>query len=156
MKRRLAMLVLPSLLVVSGCAGSDDTTTPAAADTEQALIGMIHDWTGAVVKGDTGRIDEILADDFLATLPDGRVMSKKQSIEEIALGDYKVSALTVTSADARVFGDAAVVTFGQTETSHTGPADTSGRSLWTDVFVKRNGRWQIVAEQGTRIDAPAL
>ena len=155
--RRLLLLALPSLVLLAACGSSDKYATgesSPSADVEQTLIRMVHDWTDAVVKVDTGPIERILADDFLATLPDGRIMSKRQHIEDVVMGGYKASAISITNAEARVFGDAAVVTFGEMETSRTGKDDTSGRSLWTEVFVKRDGRWQIVAEHGTRLESP--
>ena len=32
--------------------------------------------------------------------------------------------------------------------------DTSGPTRWTDIFVKRNGKWQIAANHGSRVDEP--
>ena len=45
----------------------------------------------------------------------------------------------------RVFGDTAVVTASDTEESSLKGKDTSGKYVWMDVFVMRNGRWQAVA-----------
>jgi uncharacterized protein (TIGR02246 family) len=144
------LLILPPLILLAGCGGGDVTPVPSG-DVEGSLVQMIHEWNDGVVKGETAQIERILADDFLGTLPDGQVMSKRQHIEEVATGAYTATMIDITSSDARVFGDAAVVTFGETETSRTGKKDTSGRSLWTEMFVKRNGRWQVVAEHGTRL-----
>jgi hypothetical protein len=44
-----------------------------------------------------------------------------------------------------------VVTYGTTDKGSYKGKDISGNYRWTDVFVKRNGRWQIVAGQGTRV-----
>ena len=152
MMRAFAFLAVPALLVLGGCSGDSYDEPATDPDVEKALTQMVHDWNDAVVKADVGPIERILADDFLATLPDGRVMSKRQHIEEVATGAYKVSEISTSTPDVRVFGDTAVVTFGEKETSRTGKDDTSGRSLWTEVFVKRDGRWQVVAEQGTRLN----
>jgi ketosteroid isomerase-like protein len=54
----------------------------------------------------------------------------------------------------RVYGDMAVATYGSTDKGSYKGKDISGRFRWTDVFVKRNGRWEIVAGQGTRISQP--
>lgn len=55
----------------------------------------------------------------------------------------------------QVYGDAAVVTLRSIEkgTTYKGK-DLSGHYRWTDVFVKRNGSWQMVATHGTRIEKP--
>jgi hypothetical protein len=45
----------------------------------------------------------------------------------------------------RVFGNTAVVTGSDTEKSMENGKDTSGKYVWTDVFVKQNGKWRAVA-----------
>jgi hypothetical protein len=52
----------------------------------------------------------------------------------------------------RVFGDAAVVTGGHKEKSQYQARHTSGHYRWMDVFVKRDGRWQAVAFELTRVE----
>ena len=49
--------------------------------------------------------------------------------------------------NVRLYGDAAVVTGLQTEQSVLEGRDGSGTYSYTDVFVKRDGRWQVVATE---------
>ena len=51
----------------------------------------------------------------------------------------------------RVFGNTAVVTGSDTEKSTEGGKDTSGKYIWTDVFVKQNGKWRAVSSQITKV-----
>ncbi len=51
----------------------------------------------------------------------------------------------------RAYGDTAVVHGLETEKSSYKGKDTSGQYRFTDVFVKRNGRWQAIATQVTRV-----
>ncbi len=51
----------------------------------------------------------------------------------------------------QVHGDAAVVTYRSTDKGSYKGNDLSGQYRWTDVFVKRNGRWQAIAGHGTRV-----
>jgi len=51
----------------------------------------------------------------------------------------------------RVFGNTAVVTGTDTEKSSYKGKDTSGKYVWTDVFVQRNGRWQAAASQSVKV-----
>ncbi len=123
---------------------------PAAA--EAAALAVVHAWIDAIPKRDTARIREALADDFAAILPDGRRRTKAEHLKEVADGSYKAHSLTLDEARARVFGDVAIVTYYQAEESQVGDVNTSGTSAWTDVLVKRDGRWQIVAEHGSRFE----
>jgi hypothetical protein len=51
----------------------------------------------------------------------------------------------------RVFGNTAIVTGGDTEKSTYKGKDSSGKYVWTDVFVNRNGKWQAVASESTKV-----
>ena len=56
----------------------------------------------------------------------------------------------------RLYGDTAVVTgLGTRSGTRSGVAFKDRKVRWTDTFVKRDGRWQCVASQGTIVAAPA-
>jgi ketosteroid isomerase-like protein len=116
---------------------------------DQTLAKMEQDWVDAILKRDTATVDRILADDFVATLPDGRTQTKAPNIENLKSGAFTSAGMTINDVKVRTFGDTAVVTYGQSEKSQYQSKDISGRTLWTDVFVKRNGKWQIVVEHGS-------
>jgi hypothetical protein len=56
----------------------------------------------------------------------------------------------------RVFGDVAIVTAGDVEKSTYKGKDSSGHYVWTDVYMNRNGQWQAVATQGSKVPSPKL
>jgi ketosteroid isomerase-like protein len=53
-----------------------------------------------------------------------------------------------------VYGDTAVSFTSQEEKSTYGGRDTRGHYHFTDVWVKKGGRWQVVASHGSRFDEP--
>ena len=53
--------------------------------------------------------------------------------------------------DVNVFGNTAVAFTSQNEVSTYGNQDFSGHYHYTDVWVKRNGRWQVVASHGSKL-----
>ena len=55
----------------------------------------------------------------------------------------------------RVFGDVAIVTAGDTEKSASVGDNGSAHYVWTDVYLKRNGQWQIVSTQGSKVPRAA-
>jgi ketosteroid isomerase-like protein len=72
------------------------------------------------------------------------------------MADLKSGAATTQTVDlgemkVRVFGNTAVVTGTDTEKSSYKGKDTSGKYVWTDVFVQRNGRWQAAASQSVKV-----
>jgi hypothetical protein len=59
--------------------------------------------------------------------------------------------LTNFSMTVRIFGNTAVVTGSDTEKSMENGKDTTGKYVWTDVFVKQNGKWRAVTSQSTKL-----
>ena len=117
---------------------------------EQQVIQVVKDWIDAVPKRDTQRIGQVLADDFVAILWDGKKRSKAEYLEELRSGKYAVESITLDETEARVLGETAIVTYYQSEKSKSGGVDSSGGSVWTDVLARRDGRWQVIAEHGSR------
>jgi hypothetical protein len=59
-----------------------------------------------------------------------------------------------TNMKVRVYGDAAVVTgLGTRSGVNKGAAFKDRQFLWTDTFIRKDGRWQCVATQGTLVAA---
>ena len=114
------------------------------------MIQVVKDWIDAVPKRDAERIGQLLADDFVAILPNGLKRSKAEYLEELRSGKYAVESISVDETQARVLGDTAIVTYYQSEKSQSGGVDSSGGSAWTDVLARRDGRWQVIAEHGSR------
>lgn len=166
MRRIISLLTLAIAAVsLTSCAATDEKATPSSAATaaaaasptenvEQALIKLEREWAEALVKADTATLDRVMADDWSMTTWDGRTQTKAQSIAEIKSGVSKFEAASVDGFKVRVFGDAAVVTLTQTEKSQEKGKDSSGRYLYTDVWVKRDGKWQAVATHGTKAEQP--
>jgi hypothetical protein len=53
--------------------------------------------------------------------------------------------------DVKVLGNVAVVQGSDTEKSLTNGKDTSGKWVWMDVFVKREGAWVVVRSQSAMV-----
>jgi Domain of unknown function (DUF4440) len=106
------------------------------------IMQLERDWGDA--------LDRILGDDYSVITKDGSVLTKAQ---ELAKHSGSADELfDLEPMKVRIFGDAAVVTGGHREKSQYNGRDTSGHYRWRDVFVKRNGRWQAVASELTRVE----
>jgi len=154
--------VLP-LLFITGCRQSAESK-PAASppiaqveeseDVERLLEKKEKDWANAIVKGDIAFTEDLLADDYVGTAPDGRRLTKTQTLDEFRSGAFKSESMVVDRIRVRVIGDTAIVTLDQMEKSRYQGRDIIGRSKWTDTFMKRNGKWQLVANHGSQVEAP--
>jgi len=125
-------------------------TSGSGADAD-ALIAIEREWGEAMVAKDVPTLSRILADDFTEVDPTGSLRAKDIVLAEAGSGDFKVDSYTARDLKARVYGDTAVVT-GVSDLKATFKGeDMSGSYRWTDTFVRRNGRWQAVASQVTRV-----
>jgi hypothetical protein len=144
MTRKILSILAGCALAVSGFT----TQRAVAADqgkVEQELMKIERSWCSASVKGDAAAIGAILADDYTDVLPTGEVTSKAQ-----ALSDAKTEKQTVCDIDmmqVRVYGDAAVVVGRTTWKSSLG----NGQYRYTDMYIRRDGRWICVASQASDI-----
>jgi ketosteroid isomerase-like protein len=109
-----------------------------------------RDWGDALAKRDLVAVDRILGDDHIVITKDGSVLTKAKELAKH--GESADELFDFEPMKLRVFGDTAVVTGGHKEKSQYQGRDTSGHYRWMDVFVKRDGRWQAVASELTRVE----
>jgi ketosteroid isomerase-like protein len=90
----------------------------------------------------------LLADDWTVTHIAGNVITKPEALELCRTGPPIASRADELSV--RVYGDTAIVT-GRTIASTTGDQPVTVQLRFTDVFVKNQGRWLVVASHATQI-----
>lgn len=123
---------------------------PGSAD-EQALLQLERDWAAAWLKQDSEAMEAILADGYVENA-NGQATMKKQYIADWKAGIYKVEFSEVSDMRAVVFGDQAVVNGISTSKYTMRGKDASGKSRWTDVYEKRDGRWRAVVSYIFKIE----
>ena len=104
------------------------------------------------MKKDAAALGRLLADDFNGTSPTAHTFTKTVAIEELIAGKYAVASMVLDEISVNVYGDVAVAFTSQKESSKYGSTDTSGHYHFTDVWVKKGGRWQVVASHGSRFN----
>jgi ketosteroid isomerase-like protein len=119
-------------------------TTPAQADIE-ALTALNRDYIASVQNGDVRRFDEILADDFLCSNPDGTLVDRAQFLEQTAR-PVTITGLIAEDVLIRVLGDVAII---HARTRYHG-ADGERQGRYTDVWARRGGTWLAVSAHVTR------
>jgi len=117
-----------------------------------AELGQIEQQLAkAVVEGDLATYGSILASDWTVIDPAGRLLDKSQIMQELASRGRQIEAAVIDDIRVRELGEVAVVT-GRTTATGSYRGQRSAIVLrFTDVFVKRDGRWQVVASQGTAV-----
>jgi Domain of unknown function (DUF4440) len=113
---------------------------------EQEIIKLAHEWIEAGGKRDRATLERILADDFLIAgwLPNGQLGDRETYIEdclrpvEVEQPSYKYDRWRF-----RIYGDFAIVNCVLEFHALVGGSDWGGVFLFTQVWVKRDGRWQV-------------
>jgi ketosteroid isomerase-like protein len=124
-------------------------TTHGTAAAETEIRRLLDELAAAHLHSDGAALDRLRAADYVFTTADGRLLDKAQAA--VAPGDYALTAYTHEDVRIRVYGDAALATGGLTVAGTFRGRPRGGRTRWMRVFVKRDGRWQLVANQLTPI-----
>jgi ketosteroid isomerase-like protein len=124
-----------------------DRVEPAKGSAEAQIREGEREWTAAIASGDVSGVRRILADDFVGIGSDALPYNKADAISwiESGHGDFVYCRLDAPSK-IRFFGDTAVAQGSESWERRTGEP-RKGRFVWTEVWVRRNGRWQVVASQ---------
>lgn len=117
---------------------------------EQRVMQIERNWIDAFVKGDTETLDRVLAEDFIFTDPQGNILTKSEWIADMVGGTLKFESIHIDDLKVRVFSDSAAVANGRTTVKASSKeGGFNGKFCYTVMYVKRDGRWQAVAEQAT-------
>jgi hypothetical protein len=113
---------------------------------EEQLILLDRAWTSAELKGDKKAAGALLADDFVGTTQRGEIENKTQYLAGVAANSDMVKA---DDYRVTIHGDIAIMTHRATV---EGVRNMQFRS--THVWIKRNGKWLILAHHGSQISPP--
>ena len=139
-----------SLLFVAGAVCAQ--TAPDAAE----LTKLLNDFLAGASRNDAAIHERFWADDLIYTRSAGRRVNKAEVMHDVrsAPAPKPTDPKTVyTAEDIRIqqYGDTAVVAFRLVATTEDGGAKYVANLLNSGTFVKRNGRWQVVNWQSTRM-----
>ena len=124
---------------------------PIKVEVEQELQALEQTWADAVKHQDVGKIDRIQAEEYVFTDPAGRLWTKARALETVKSGGLAIDSFELSDVKIRLYDKTAVVTLRVVWNGQSNGVDISGPQRMTDVFVKRDGRWQCVASQATCI-----
>ena len=124
-------------------------TAPSGDRPEEKLIQLEKEWAAAGPRGDVGFFAHIATEDYVIVDVDGSVRNKQEQVAK--LRQEKQTSQTIDEIKVRVHENTGVVVgrFRISGTYGGRPNNFAGR--FTDVWLKRNRRWQIVSTQNTRL-----
>ena len=111
---------------------------------ERYILESERQWAESVATGDTSAIERILADDFVGVDPKGHLYTKRQMIDDTRNAPKYFVSNRLNDVKVRFYGTTAIAQGSETWEKRSGER---GRFVWTDTWLQRNGRWQIVAAE---------
>ena len=161
MKKRASVPIAFALIAAGIALAQTSASFPEGESRDvREVRGLEEQLAKAVVRGDREFFERTLADDFTHTSHSGAFKTKAQWMAESKFSDARqktgatrYDAFEMDELAVRVYGETAVVTGRSTPKGTTAKGEPiTGQFRFLRVWVKRQGRWQAVAFEGTRID----
>ncbi|HET7743184.1 MAG TPA: nuclear transport factor 2 family protein [Gaiellaceae bacterium] len=121
--------------------------TGATAIVVEELVELSTDLVRAVQEHDRDRLEDLLADEFTLDGAAGRL--DRDGLLVASAGAYEIAEFAYEEIDPDVYGSTAVVVSRYRQQATLSGHDVSMRLRVTDVWVRRDGRWQIVRRHAT-------
>jgi ketosteroid isomerase-like protein len=178
MKRSaLVLFVILLALILTGCQPAPTginannvlavaSPTKERVDTaaiEAEILKLEREWMDAPKTKNGDAVRRVVADDAVLVYPDGTVATKADEVRTVESGDVTSDSfemvdpkVTVIDADAAYIAGRSTIKNGKYKDPNTKKTiDISGEYRFLDVYAKRDGKWQVIASQATKVIAPA-
>ena len=97
------------------------------------------------MRGDAAVLDHLLADDLVVMVPGMRVMTKADAVGMFTSGRIKFDRYETSETKFRIYDATAIVTGRLGRTRVIGGASVEDDWRFTKVYLRRQGRWQVVS-----------
>jgi len=118
---------------------------------QDVLIELERQWDAAFQSQDAAFIASVLAEEFIATYGDGSRGDKAKELALVRDFNQQIDSRRLDDFIVKVYRDTAVVWFTQYLVGPVNGKPTEVQYQYMDVWVIRDGRWQAVASQSTRV-----
>ena len=114
------------------------------------LVELAHDLARAVSDHDVARLDDLLASEF--TLQGAAGQLDRDEFLQAAAGPYEIDEFTYEQIDPEIYGNTAVLVSRYSQVARFDGRDLTHRMHVTDIWTRRDARWQIVRRHATVAD----
>lgn len=114
------------------------------------LVELAHDLARAVSDHDVDRLEQLLAAEF--TLQGAAGQLDRDAFLQAAAGPYEIDEFTYEEIDPEVYGNTAVLVSRYHQVARLDGRDLTHRMHVTDIWTRRDARWQIVRRHATMAD----
>ena len=148
---KLRLLLCCGLAAVVSYATTAAAQRPPVASDQQILIELERGWNDAFYRKDVAFISNLLADEFVATYDDGSQGDKEKELALAVQFNQQVESAVQEDFAVRIYRDTAVVWFTLRVMGVRQGQRSELLVRYTDVWIVRDGRWQCVSSQSTRV-----
>lgn len=120
-------------------------------DPTQEILNVERAWTDAHLHGDVQTLEEIMAFDYVKIQPDGSMSDKRTTLASYQPDRRAWDVARADEYNVRIYGDTAVVIGRWTARGINNGESFDYAARFLSIYVRRNDRWQMVAEQSTEI-----
>ena len=121
---------------------------------EQELIGLQHEWMEAVKHRDIEFLEQLLGPEFLLiTSRPGIETRTRQQYLDVTRDHYTLESFEYVELDAHAYGDFGFVRSRYSQRGWMDDKERHQAFLMTDVWVRRDGRWQAVSRHISPLDS---
>ncbi|MGA9998190.1 MAG: nuclear transport factor 2 family protein [Pyrinomonadaceae bacterium] len=147
----VAVMMMLGISVAKGQTQGVNASQDAKA--EQELRKLEREWLDAYDNHDVEAMKRIVADDFTITYENGSVLDKAKTVGMLRPGTPKNPDTSQWTEDSKVrlYGDTAIITGKYVFKRRDKDKEIVSESRYTDTYIKRNGRWQVVASHLSNI-----
>ncbi|MBX7170845.1 MAG: nuclear transport factor 2 family protein [Pyrinomonadaceae bacterium] len=118
---------------------------------EKAVKQVIDLFTDGFAHNDIDKLESILAEDYFFSNPGGIVLSREQRLNDQRTGDVVYDSFAIDELKIYFYEKTALANFRTIVKGRNRGKDIAGNYRVTLVLVKKNGKWQIVAQHSTGI-----
>ena len=119
---------------------------------ERAILRVLEECSVALEQSDVDALKHIYADDWTFVNTFGAIITKDDRLADLRSGDLKYVYFRIDELSIRVYKKTAIVIGRATIKGQNKWRDNSGQYRVTAVFLKKNGRWQVAAQQSNSAD----
>lgn len=134
-------LLIAFSIVAFGQKKSDEKTL---MDIEQAVVD-------GVTSGNFNQIEKYYSPEYVITTPEGAVLTAKELLQFLKSGDLKLESSVNSEMKVKIYGSMAIVRYRSADKGTFKGNPITSNNQWTDVFIKKNGKWLLLSSHGTPI-----
>jgi hypothetical protein len=151
MRHRILPLMWAAILMTAAHAQQSHWATPGDKSAK-FMIDMERKWAEGVCTNN-GVISELLADDFQGTSTRGGRYNKTDELRD-EKGAHWAHGCALDDANVRFLAENVAIIYGSEHAIGKDKMHPEAKQcqVWTDTWLKRDGKWRIVAAQDNKVD----